>query len=520
MSWRPEVDEIARREAWAEAMGGPEGVARQRARGRATIRERIAALVDPGSFREVGKLAGAAVRDAEGRPVSVTPGFYVMGLAKIDGREVALGGEDFTVRGGTGSSARRKGGQGGFVEDLAHEYRIPLINLVDGAGGSVTSLARRGYAPMPGTDDFGRSVELLGEVPVITAVMGTAAGGPAARAMLAHVSMMVRGASQVFAAGPAVVKRALGETLSAEDLGGAAVAVDQAGAIDNAYDSEADCFAAIRRLLSYLPQNVWSPPPFVETGDPVDRREEKLLSIIPRNRRQPYDMRKLIAMVADRESVFEIQPTHGKAVICQLARLGGHVVGVVANNPMHYGGALDAAGAQKMTHFLDLCDLFGIPLLYFSDVPGFMIGSAAERSGVLRAGVRAVHAGLQASVPGMTVIVRKCYGMAGMAMVNQKGLNLKLAWPSGEWGSLPVEGGVAVAHRREIEAAADPATREAELEAEYRRLADPFRTAEAFAVEDIIDPRDTRPALCRFVAAAQERLRTDRGPRPRIGVRP
>lgn len=520
MSWGSKVDEIAQRHAWAEEMGGEEGIARQRARERQTVRERISALVDPGSFREVGKLTGTAVRDAEGRLISVTPGFYVMGLARIDGRDVAIGGEDFTVRGGTGSSARRKGGQGGFVEDLAHEYRIPLINLIDGAGGSVTSLKRRGYASMPGVDDFGRSVELLGEVPVITSVMGTAGGGPAARAMLAHVSMMVRGRSQVFAAGPAVVKRALGEDLTPEELGGAGVAVDVAGAIDNAYESEAECFAAIRRVLSYLPQNVWSAPPYRETADPFDRREEKLLSIIPLNRRQPYNMRKLIELVVDRESVFEIQPTHGKAIICQFARLGGHVVGVVANNPMHYGGALDAAGAQKMTHFIDLCDLFGIPLLYFSDVPGFMIGSAAERSGVLRAGVRAVHAGLQASVPGMTVIVRKCYGMAGMAMVNQKGLNLKIGWPSGEWGSLPVEGGVVVAHRHEIAQAPDPKAREAELEAEYRQLADPFRTAEAFAIEDIIDPRDTRLVLCRFVEAAQERLRTDRGPRPRIGVRP
>ncbi|MFY9212545.1 MAG: carboxyl transferase domain-containing protein [Aestuariivita sp.] len=519
MSWQPEVDEIAQRHAWAEQMGGAEGVARQAARNRQTIRARIDALVDPGSFREVGKLAGTGSY-VDGKPVAVTPGSYVMGLAKIDGRDVALGGEDFTVRGGTGSTARRKGGQGGYVEDLAHEYRIPLINLIDGAGGSVTSLKRRGYAPMPGTDDFGSSVELLGEVPVITAVMGTAAGGPAARAMLAHFSMMVRDTSQVFAAGPAVVERALGEMLTAEELGGASVAVDVAGAIDNAYPSEAESLAAIRRFLSYMPQNVWSAPPFVETADPVDRRDERLLSMVPRNRRQPYDMRKLISIIADEGSTFEIQPSFGKSLITQLARFGGHVAGLIGNNPMQYGGALDAAGAQKMTHFIDLCNLFGIPIVYLADVPGFMIGSAAERSGVLRAGVRAVHAGLQASVPCMTVIIRKCYGMAGMAMVNQKGLNLKLAWPSGEWGSLPVEGGVAVAFRREIAAAPDPAAREAELEAEFRAYANPFRTAEAFAVEDIIDPRDTRFHLCRQIEAAQERLRCDRGPRPQIGVRP
>ncbi len=519
MSWQPEVDEIAKRRAWAEEMGGGEGVARQTARERQTIRERIAALVDPGSFREVGKLAGTA-EYVDGKPVSVTPSSYVMGLAKIDGRDVALGGEDFTVRGGTGSTARRKGGQGGFVEDLAHEYRIPLINLIDGAGGSVTSLKRRGYAPMPGTDDFGRSVELLGEVPVITSVMGTAAGGPAARAMLAHFSMMVRDKSQVFAAGPAVVERALGETLTADELGGASVAVDTAGSIDNAYPSEAEAFEAIRGFLSYMPQNVWSAPPFVETNDPMDRRDERLLSLVPRNRRQAYSMHKLMSIIADQDSTFEIQPTFGRSIITRFARFGGHVAGLIGNNPMHYGGALDSAGAQKMTHFIDLCDQFGIPIIYLADVPGFMIGSAAERSGVLRAGVRAVHAGLQASVPCMTVIIRKCYGMAGMAMVNQKGLNLKLAWPSGEWGSLPVEGGVAVAFRREIATAPDPAAREAELEAEFRSYANPFKTAEAFAVEDIIDPRDTRFHLCRQIEAAQERLRTDRGPRPQVGVRP
>lgn len=519
MSWKAEIAEIEQRKVWAAEMGGKERVERQKARGRMTIRDRITSLTDPGSFREVGQLAGTGVYE-NGKIKSVTPNFYVMGLAKIDGRDVAIGGEDFTVRGGTGSSQRRKGGQGGFVEDLAHEYRIPLINLIDGAGGAVTSLKRRGYSAMPGVDDFSRSVGLLGEVPVITAVMGTAAGGPAARAMLSHFSMMVRGNSQIFAAGPAVIERALGEKLTSEELGGAAVAVDTAGAIDNAYDSEAACFEAIRRYLSYMPQNVWSPPPFRATDDLVERRDERLASIVPRNRRQAYNMRRLIEMVVDLDSTFEIQPTFGKAVITVLARLGGHVVGIVANDPLHYGGALNVAGAQKMGHFIELCDTFGIAIIYFADVPGFMIGSKAEKAGVLRAGVRAVYSGLKATVPCVTVIIRKCYGMAGMAMVNQKGLNLKIAWPSGEWGSLPVEGGVAVAFRREIEAAPDPKKREAEIEAEFREYASPFRTAEAFAVEDIIDPRDTRPILARFVAAAQERLRIDTGQRAYAGVRP
>src|SRR6185436_10271183 len=213
------------------------------------------------------------------------PAPYVGGLASIDGRPVAIGGEDFTVRGGSSwGSDRRKGGQGGFVEDLAHQYRIPLVNLCDGAGGTVTSAKRRGYTTFPGVHSFGRSVQLLSEVPVVSAVLGTAAGGPAGRAILSHWSVMVKGSSQVFAAGPPVVERSLGQKLTKEELGGAHIAVDAAGTIDNAAASEQECFAMIRRYLSFMPPNVWQLPPAIETTDPVDRREESLLSIVPRNR--------------------------------------------------------------------------------------------------------------------------------------------------------------------------------------------------------------------------------------------
>src|SRR5678815_1143553 len=258
-----------------------------------------------------------------------------MGLGTIGGRQVAIGGEDFTVRGGTSwGGTRRKGGQGGFVEDLAHEYRIPLVNLIDGAGGSVTSAQKRGYTVFPGIHGFERSVELLGEVPVISAVMGTAAGGPAGRAILSHWSVMVKSTSQIFAAGPPVVQRSLGENVDKEALGGARIAVDAAGTVDNVVDSEPACFEAIRKFLSYMPQNVWERPPEQCSDDPVDRREEALLSIVPRERRQPYNMRKLVSLVVDRDSLFEIQPSFGKSVITSLARMDGRVVGVVANNPM------------------------------------------------------------------------------------------------------------------------------------------------------------------------------------------
>lgn len=520
IDWQPELDELALRRRHALALGGEAAIAKHHAQGRLTIRERIDGLIDTGSFQEVGRLTGQGSYDGA-RLTGVVPAPYVMGLARIAGRSVAVGGEDFTVRGGTSwSGDRKKGGQGGFVEDLAHQYRIPLVNLIDGSGGSVTSLQRRGHAVFPGVHGFERSVQLMGEVPVVCAVMGTAAGGPAGRAILSHWSVMVRSTSQVFAAGPPVVERSLGQKITKEDLGGPALAVDSAGTIDNVATDESECFAMIRRYLSYMPTNVWELPPAVSSDDPADRCEDALRSIVPKNRRHPYDMKRLIALLVDRGSVFEIQPSFGRAVITCLARMNGKVVGIVANNPTVYGGAVDVKAARKQTHFVELCDTFHIPLIFLVDVPGFMVGRDAEAAATLREGMRSVYVGLQASVPMYTVVIRKCYGMAGMGATDKNGLDLKIAWPSAEWGSLPIEGGVAAAFRREIAEAEDPRAREQQIEAELRAVASPFRTAEAFGVEEIIDPRETRPYLCRFIDAAQERLRTMVGPKARYGVRP
>lgn len=515
-----DLAELGFRRAQAEQLGGEVAVARHHEQGRLTIRERIAGLVDPGSFQEVGKLTGQGRYDGE-TLVGVTPAPYVMGLASIGNRPVAIGGEDFTVRGGTSwSGDRKKGGQGGFVEDLAHHYRLPLVNLIDGAGGSVTSINRRGHSVFPGVHGFERSVQLMGEVPVVCAVLGTAAGGPAGRAILSHWSVMVKNTSQVFAAGPPVVERSLGEKVTKEELGGHAIAADVSGTIDNVANDEKHCFELIQRYLSYMPQNVWELPPVVHCDDRVDRCEDALARIVPESRRTPYDMKKLVRLVADQGSVFEIQPSFGKAVITCLARMNGKVVGIVANNPMIYGGAIDVRAARKQTHFVELCDCFHIPLIFFVDVPGFMVGKDAEAAATLREGMRSVYVGLQATVPIYTVVIRKCYGMAGMGTTDKNGLDLKIAWPSAEWGSLPIEGGVAAAFRKDIAGADDPKAREREIEAQLRSLASPFRTAEAFGVEEIIDPRETRPYLCRFIDAAQVRLNTTLGPKPKFGVRP
>jgi len=520
MGFKTPIEELEQRRVWAEAHGGPDNVKRQHDQGRLTVRERIAGVLDKGSFQEVGKLTGAETYDGL-TLTHVTPAPYVMGLGQIDGRPVAVGGEDFTVRGGTTAALdKRKGGQGGFVEDLAHHYRIPLVNLIDGAGGSVTSAKRRGHAVFPGVDSFDRSVDLLGEVPVVSAVLCSSAGCPAGRAILSHFSVMAKDTSQIFAAGPAVVERSLGQKITKEELGGPAVAVDKAGAIDNVADSEAHCFALIRQFLSYMPQNVWELPPVVACDDPVDRCEDALLTIVPEQRRRAYNMRQLIELVVDQGSVFEIQPSFGKALIICLARLNGHPVGIVANNPMVYGGAMDGPAARKQIRFVELCDMFHIPLVFLVDVPGFMVGLQAEQAGVLRDGMRAVYVASKATVPVVTLVIRKCYGMAGMATCHKRGLEFRVAWPSAEWGSLPVEGGVAVAFRREIANAADPKQREQELEQELRAYGSPMRTAAAFGVEDMLDPRETRPFLCRFVALAQSRLKTDVGPKFTSGVRP
>lgn len=520
MTWLPEAEEVASRRKWAEELGGQEAIDRHHANGRLTVRERIDDLLDAGSFQEVGKLTGNGSY-VDGQVKKVTPAPYVMGLGRIGRRPVAVGGEDFTVRGGTSwGGDRRKGGQGGFVEDLAARYRIPLVNLIDGAGGTVNSAKRRGHTVFPGVDGYERAVQLLGTVPVVCAVLGTAAGGPAGRAILSHWSVMVKNSSQIFAAGPPVIERSMGEKVNKEDLGGYKMAVETAGTVDNAAENEEDAFRLIQRFLSYMPQNVWELPPVTSCDDPIDRIEEGLLTIVPRERRHPYNMRKLIDMVVDRDSVFEIQPTFGRAVITSLARMNGKVVGIVANNPMIYGGAMDVRAARKQIHFVELCDTFHIPLIFLVDLPGFMIGKQAEAAATLREGMRAVYVGLQATVPILTLVIRKCYGMAGMGTTDKNGLDFKIAWPSAEWGSLPVEGGVAAAFKREIANAQDSALRQKELEEELRELDSPFLTAEAFGVEDIIDPRETRRYLCRFIDLAQGRLKTDVGVKLKSGVRP
>jgi acetyl-CoA carboxylase carboxyltransferase component len=317
---------------------------------------------------------------------------------------------------------------------------------------------------------------------------------------------MVKGTSQAFAAGPYVVKPATGEDLTKEELGGYRVHSRGSGVVDNEADSEEHAFEQIRRFLSYLPQNAYHLPPRTNSEDNPERREEELLSIIPRNRRKSYNVRKLLKLIFDHNSLFEIGRFQGRSVVSLFGRLKGYPVGIMASDCNFFGGGMDAGASEKIIRFVDTCDAFHLPVVNLVDQPGVVVGLAAEKQGTIRKAMRALTAIEQSRVPWMAVILRRAFGVAGSGYGRQVGLNWRIAWPSGYWGSLPIEGGVQAAYWREIQAAEDPETRLNELMEYYRKFESPFRTAERFGVIDIIDPRETRSYLCDWIEMAYDSM--------------
>lgn len=516
MTWQPEIDELHGREALAREMGGAEKVAKHHAQGRLTVRERIDELFDPGTFHETGTLAGTA-EYSEGQLTAFRPANFVFGTGRIDGRKVVVGGDDFTVRGGAADAAII--GKQVYAEQLANSLRLPLIRLVDGTGGggSVKMLEEHGYTYVPANPGWDHVIDNLSVVPVVAACLGSVAGLGAARLAASHFSVMVEGTSQLFVAGPPVVKLGMGEDLTKEELGG--VEVHRAsGAVDITVKNEQEAFDHIRRFLSYLPQNVFQLPPVQPSTDPADRCDESLLSAIPRNTRRPHRIRPILAAIFDIGSVFELA-RYGRATVTALARLDGHPVGVVAADPYMGGGGLTVEGADAMIRLVDLCQTFHLPIVTLTDQPGLVIGREAEKRGTIRHGVRAIAAVYQATVPAAEIIIRRVFGVGGAGMTNRHRFVQRYAWPSGDWGSLPVEGGIEVAYRRELEASDDPAALLAEIRARLDAVRSPFRTAEHFGIEEIIDPRQTRPLLCEWVHDAYALLPTQLG-RPTHGTRP
>ncbi len=515
MTWEKDIEELRRRETLADAMGGEERVARQKANGKLTVRERVAALLDADSFHEIGKIAGKGEYCGDNQLASFRASPFVVGRGTIDGRPVAVQADDFSVRGGAGDAAIWQ--KLVFAEQMANEYRMPLIRLVDGTGGggSVKMLEKDPRTYIPQTPGWEWVVANMATVPVVSLALGPCAGLGAGRVAASHYSVMVQGLSQVFVAGPPVAK-AIGEDVDKETLGGADIN-GKNGVVDDVVASEAQAFAAARKFLTYLPASVHERAARVETGDRTDRREELLINIVPRDRRVPYKMRRIVEACVDGGTFFETGRQWGRGLITGFARLDGYSVAVIAGDPMSLAGAWTGDVCRKVIKHVDLAQTFHLPVVHFVDCPGFAVGVKHERSAVVKLGVQAMAAVYQARAPWCSIVVRQAFGLAGSAMMNPTRLKYRYCWPSGDWGSLPMEGGIEAAYKRELETHPDPETRLKEIRAWAEALRSPFRTAESFFAEEIIDPRDTRPLLCEWANLAQRMNET--GPSS-FGMRP
>ena len=496
-NWKPEITELQTRQLLAEDMGGSDKVIRQKERGKLNVRERLNVLLDDDSFFEFGQLAGKGSYSDTGDLESFTPSNFIFGRGDIDGRPVVATGDDFTVRGGAAdASIHRKFTQ---AEQMAAELRIPILRMIDGTGGggSVKMIEDMGFTYVPYVPGWEYVVKNLDSVPVVALALGPTAGLGAARVVASHYSVMVKNLSQVFTAGPSIVE-ALGEKQNKESLGGSHIHTRN-GVIDDEAQDEYEAIGMAKRFLSYLPSFVGEKLERLSNFDPIDRADEELLSIVPRDKSQAYNMRRILNSIVDKDSIFEMGNRWGRAVITAFARLDGWPVAILASDPTFLGGSWTADTAEKTKRFIDLADKFGLPVIHMVDNPGFMVGLDAERSATIRRGVETMNSVYKASVPWATIIIRKAYGVAGSAMSNHTRFQYRFGWPSGDWGSLPLEGGVEVAYQAELLNSADPQKKVSEIKSRLEKVASPFRTAEKFAVENIIDPRATRKILCDFV---------------------
>ncbi len=497
-------------------MGGEDKVQRHREAGKLTVRERIEQLADAESFREVGGLSGSGRYDSNGRLMDMTPSNLVMGRACVDGRPVVLVGDDFTVRGGANDGA--VGDKLVHAEKMAHDLRLPMVRLVDGTGGggSVRNVEIKGHTLIPTMKVWQHVVENMAVVPVVSLALGSVAGMGAARVAASHYSVMVKETSQLFNEGPLSVEARVGQTVTKHELGGSQVHTRN-GVVDDEVATEQEAFARARRFLSYLPPSVHELPPRVAVEDSATRRDDWLLSAIPRDSRADYAIRPIIQALVDHGSFFEMGRQWGCAVVTGLARLDGWPVAVIASDPSFHGGSWDSASADKFTRFVDLAQTFHLPVVNLVDTLGLQVGLEAEMAGVMRQGVRALAAVYQTTVPWCSILLRRAYGVSAAGHQHMGRFNFRYAWPSANWGALPIEGGLDVAYKAEIEGADDPVQKRAEIEQRVRSLSSPFRSAEAFVIEDIIDPRDTRTLLCEFANLAAPLREAGES---RFGIRP
>ena len=493
--WEPLLDDLEDRRRAARAMGGPEKLARRRDEGGLDARARIAHLLDPGSFVEIGTLVGSVPADG-----------LVAGSGTIQGRHVMVGAEDFTVLGGSigaGSSAKRF-----RISELAELDRIPLVMLLEGAGHRppLPDEPAPGRAPT----DLIQQARLSGRVPLVTGVLGASAGHGALGAPISDFSVMTLDAS-IFAAGPPVVKASLGEDVSKQDLGGPAVAV-ASGLVHNVAADDRAVLDDIRTYLSYFPSSAWSHPPRRDGGDTGPRRLDDILGVVPRDSSTPYDVRLVVSMLVDEGRFFQVQPDFGSSMVCALAHLGGEPVAVVANQPQVMAGAIDADAAEKAAHFVTVADSFHLPLVFLTDNPGMLAGTASEQAGILRAGARMFAAQTQARTVKLQVALRKAYGFGSLAMsmVSFDRQTASYALPGVTLGAMGSRGAADAV-------GADAGTAEALRQAEAGAV---YRSAGRLGFDEVIDPRDLRDVLLAALSRGLSRRQAAPLPAARVGITP
>jgi acetyl-CoA carboxylase carboxyltransferase component len=512
---RPLVEELHERRAKAALGGGEERIARQHAAEKLTARERIALLIDEGTFTELGIHAGInhAVRGLEDKDAPADG--VITGYGKVDGRLVAVCAYDFTVMAGSmGMTGEMKVGR---LRELALTKRIPFVWLLDSAGARIQEAVGSLFAGSGHL--FREEVIMSGVIPQVAALMGPCAAGTAYIPGLADFVPMVKGRGSMALAGPHLVRAAIGEDVTQEELGGSRVHCRKSGVGDLEVADDQECIERIKQYLSFFPSNCEQPPPRGVATDPLDRMEEDLLDVLPESNRKPYDMYEVIRRIVDDGEFLDIKPQWAKTIITCFARFDGRPAGIVANQPKHLGGILDNDSADKAARFVNLCNAFGIPLVFLMDVPGFMVGTKVEQAGIIRHGAKMLHAVAAATVPKITVVLRKAYG-AGYYVMNGKAYepDLIVAWPSAEISVMGAEGAVEIVFRRQVEEADDPVAKKAELIAAYRKLIDVYVAARNDMVDDVIDPRETRPVICRALEMAEGK-RVER-PWKRHGVVP
>lgn len=499
-TWSELTTDLAARRTRNLAMGGDERIERQHGQGKLTVRERLALLCDSGTFTESGLLADH-MDPALGSREAPADG-VVTGIGSIDGRRVAVVAYDFTVMAGSmGAVGEQKAAR---MRQTALRQRIPLIWLLDSAGARIqqtvgSPFAGSGYL-------FREQVEMSGVVPMVAAVMGPCAAGTAYIPGLADFVPMVRGTSSMALGGPHLVKAAVGEDLTDQEIGGADIHARTSGVADLAVESDEECIAAVRTYLSFMPSHNQDRVPVREIADPPDRKVPELQELVPTAARRAYDMRKVIAAIVDDGEFFPMKPEWARNIITGFARFAGRPVGVVASQPLHLGGALDVDAADKAARFVWLCDAYGLPLVFLVDVPGFIVGREVEKQGIIRHGAKMLFAVSEATVPKVTVVLRKAYGAGYYVMCGRAyESDYLVTWPSAEISVMGPDGAVNIIHRKTVEAVPDEqrAQLRLELAEQIRSLIDPYLNAGWAHVDDVIAPEETRAAIVRGLQASE-----------------